>query len=173
MNKKVLNNKIKKIKNKIELIKLMGNCCQICGETNFIKLCFHHINENEKDFKISDALSLSFSKLLNESKKCQLLCQNCHRELHFNIKNCIDKKFRIDKKIYLEYSGGSCVECGYNKCPASLTFHHRDPLKKEFWIGKLCEKINSIDELNNKIKEEIDKCDLLCANCHRIVHDTQ
>ena len=65
----------------------------------------------------------------------------------------------------IEYKGGKCVICGYNKCPRSLDFHHLDPSKKEFSMG---ERKTQIFE---KIKIELDKCVLLCKNCHGEVHD--
>lgn len=99
---------------------------------------------------------------------CDLLCQNCHRELHYSLDN-LDNR-RGDKRIYLEYAGGECVKCGYNGCPAALTFHHRNPEEKEFWIGGLSERINSVYELDERIKNELYKCDLLCANCHSFEH---
>lgn len=55
----------------------------------------------------------------------------------------------------------------YNKCIAALEFHHRDSTKKEFGLSQLkCHSHN----LSPKVKKELDKCDLLCANCHREVH---
>lgn len=64
----------------------------------------------------------------------------------------------------IEYKGGRCSICGYNKCIAALEFHHRDPTQKEFHWGRMkCSTWNGI-------VTEIDKCDLLCANCHREIH---
>jgi hypothetical protein len=68
------------------------------------------------------------------------------------------------KKKLIEYKGGKCQSCGYDKdCPSAYDFHHRDPTKKDFTISK---KSWSIERLKN----EIDKCDLLCRNCHAEVH---
>ena len=44
------------------------------------------------------------------------------------------RRFLIKEKC-IEYKGGKCQFCGYNKCSASLTFHHLDPKKKDFIIG--------------------------------------
>ena len=70
---------------KLTLIELKGGCCQICGYSkNSAALCFHHRNPQEKTFNI-DGRKLSNTKwdsLLEESKKCDLLCSNCHLELH-------------------------------------------------------------------------------------------
>jgi len=156
---------------KIKSIDYLGGKCEICKESNILKLTFHHKNTNEKEFKIADYKSKRWSELKKELDKCQILCNNCHREFHYNesILKYGDSR-RKDKNIYLEYSNGKCVECGYNKCPAALTFHHRNPNEKEISIGSLSERINSISELSDRIKNEIDKCDLLCSNCHYIKH---
>lgn len=64
----------------------------------------------------------------------------------------------------IEYKGGKCIKCGYDKCYAAFDFHHRNPLEKEFSWHFMRRK--SWDT----IKTELDKCDLLCANCHRETH---
>ncbi len=64
----------------------------------------------------------------------------------------------------IQYKGGGCQICGYNKSIRALTFHHLDPGQKDFGISS---KIRSWDTL----KVELDKCVLLCANCHAEVHD--
>ena len=132
-------------------------------------LTFHHRNTSDKEFGISDIMGHAWSKIKKELDKCDLLCQNCHRELHYYLEKKEDRRY--DKFLYLEYSGSSCcLKCGYNKCPAALTFHHRDPNEKEFNIGGLNERIKTLSDLDDTIKEELDKCDLLCANCHIIEH---
>jgi hypothetical protein len=64
----------------------------------------------------------------------------------------------------IEYKGGKCNICGYNRCASAFDFHHLDPQEKDFTISA---HMTSWD----RIKKEIDKCVLLCANCHREVHD--
>lgn len=73
---------------------------------------------------------------------------------------------REDAKIkYVEYKGGKCEICGYCKCFWALDFHHKDPSKKDFGISKIRKA-----DFTAKIKEELDKCILLCSNCHRERH---
>jgi len=56
-----------------------------------------------------------------------------------------------------------CFYCGYDKCVAALDFHHIDT-NKEFKISNVrCYS-------KKKLKAEIDKCIVLCSNCHREVH---
>ncbi len=75
-------------------------------------------------------------------------------------------KWRHKRKLkYIEYKGGKCENCGYDKCPAVLEFHHLDPSKKDFSITS--HKSPKVWEL---VKPELDKCILFCANCHREEH---
>lgn len=58
-----------------------------------------------------------------------------------------------------------CVDCG-QRHPATLHFHHRNSEDKAFNIGEAVDKGFSLD----RIKKEIEKCIVLCANCHFIRH---
>ena len=77
----------------------------------------------------------------------------------------VSKKRKALRKKAVEYKGGKCEICGYCKCAEALEFHHKDSSKKDFGIsGK------GYTRSWEKVKEELDKCVLLCANCHREVH---
>lgn len=65
----------------------------------------------------------------------------------------------------IEYKGGKCEKCGYDRCPGALTFHHVNPNDKLFTIGDVAHRKNW-----EIIKKELDKCILLCANCHFELH---
>lgn len=74
---------------------------------------------------------------------------------------CGVQQWRKNKKLKaIEYKGGKCEICGYNKCNAALDFHHLDRNTKEFEIG------NNTYSWERNVKE-LDKCILVCANCHR------
>lgn len=73
-------------------------------------------------------------------------------------------KRRALKKMLIEYKGGKCERCGYNKCSRALEFHHLDPSIKDFSISK------HINRDIDKLKAEVDKCILLCSNCHAEIH---
>ena len=77
----------------------------------------------------------------------------------------VDWRKRTKVKL-VEYKGGCCSKCGYNKSMNVLQFHHLDPSKKDFTIGG---KSWSYERL----KEEVDKCILVCANCHIEIHEEQ
>jgi hypothetical protein len=59
--------------------------------------------------------------------------------------------------------GGRCLDCGYAGAPAVFEFHHRDPATKSFTLGEFSGALEPL-------LREVEKCDLLCANCHRIRH---
>lgn len=63
------------------------------------------------------------------------------------------------------YKGSKCTICGYNKCQRALSFHHLNPKKKDFGLS-----VKGLTRSEDKVKKEIDKCVLLCANCHMEVH---
>jgi len=65
----------------------------------------------------------------------------------------------------VEYKGGRCQICGYDGCPEVLEFHHVDGNKKDFGISQ-----RGYTRSWKKVMEELDKCVMLCANCHREVH---
>lgn len=73
---------------------------------------------------------------------------------------------RLFKAKCIEYKGGCCVECGYAKCNAALEFHHTDPTQKDFNISHF--KLTTFDD---RVKKELDKCILICSNCHREIHN--
>lgn len=76
--------KNKREENKRKVIAMFGGKCQICGYNKCIAaLCFHHRNPEEKKFTLSGVgWTISFERIINEAKKCDLLCSNCHNELH-------------------------------------------------------------------------------------------
>lgn len=69
------------------------------------------------------------------------------------------------KTLAVEYKGGKCVKCGYKKYFGALDFHHLNPKEKEFNLGQF-----KTGELTKEVKIELDKCILVCANCHREIH---
>lgn len=76
------------------------------------------------------------------------------------------KKARRDlrKEQLLEYMGKSCKQCGGSFHPAAMDLHHIDPNSKEKNIAIL------LGGSWEKLKDEADKCILLCSNCHRTLH---
>ena len=72
---------------------------------------------------------------------------------------------RKRKKRAVDYKGGKCEICGYKKCIQGIHFHHRDPEHKDFGFSA-----KGLTRSWEKQKRELDKCAILCANCHAEVH---
>lgn len=78
-------------------------------------------------------------------------------------------KFYQQRKQRIVYAmGGQCALCGYNKNIQALEMHHINPDEKEFTFSKTQEYHNW-----EELSKEMQKCVLLCANCHREVHYPQ
>ena len=69
-----------------------------------------------------------------------------------------------NKDRAIDYLGGKCKDCGGVFIRDVYDFHHRNPKEKSFGIG---EKLQGVWKI---LPPELDKCDLLCSNCHRIRH---
>ncbi|MBM3206572.1 MAG: HNH endonuclease [Candidatus Staskawiczbacteria bacterium] len=74
----------------------------------------------------------------------------------------VAKRRRKIKLMAIEYKGGQCQICRYDKYPKGLDLHHVDPKTKEFGIAS-----KGYTRSWEKVKTELDKCILVCANCHR------
>jgi transposase len=123
------------------------------------------------------------NKIQKISKDCQICCQ-CQVKLthHNSYKKSQDLYYYLCKKCYaaktleqrlnfkikaIKYKGNHCQKCGYDKNIAALEFHHLNPQEKEINPAKLYHKPWEY------AKQELDKCTLLCANCHREEHYRQ
>jgi 5-methylcytosine-specific restriction endonuclease McrA len=85
-------------------------------------------------------------------------CKECNKEI------AVEKQ-RNFKLSCISYKGGCCENCGYNRYFGALEFHHKNPKEKDFAISNL-----NYYYLNDIVRNELDKCMLLCSNCHREEH---
>jgi len=97
-------------------------------------------------------------KSINEFYNKRYWCKQCDKI------NTIIRQAAF-KEICIKYKGGKCEKCNYDKYMGALQFHHRDPKQKDFCISNA-----RLKTFNDEIKYELDKCDLLCANCHFEAH---
>jgi 5-methylcytosine-specific restriction endonuclease McrA len=77
----------------------------------------------------------------------------------------VSRRRKRVREMAIDYKGGKCSVCGYDKCTEALEFHHLSSSEKDFGISN-----KGYTRSWTKIKEELDKCVLLCANCHRETH---
>lgn len=117
----------------------------------------HSINETALHFNVSKTTVIRYTN--NKHIKAT--------EVEIKIKNYQRVKLHRQKlkEKAIEYKGGCCVKCSYNKCNSALEFHHLNPKEKDFTVGYY--KVLAWD----KIKIELDKCILVCSNCHREIHE--
>ncbi len=165
---------------KYKFVQYLGDKCSTCGYKSCLSaLVFHHRNPADKSFTLdqSNLYKYGDATLIAELAKCDLLCQNCHAELHEIERNAnrsqnprsISKyKQSVNNKLKLIANhGGRCNSCGYNKSfTQSYCFHHLDPTTKLFEVNALSCKTKAFAI----VETEAQKCQLLCLNCHHELH---
>ena len=77
----------------------------------------------------------------------------------------VRKRRKKIRQKAIDYLGGQCSRCGYDRCGEALEFHHIESSEKDFGISN-----QGYTRSWKKVEEELKKCVLLCANCHREVH---
>jgi hypothetical protein len=120
----------------------------MCNKTNKLKTCN----------KCQDELVIGVNFAESRAKRYEYICHSCKNKQRAERRN----NFKLKA---IEYMGGKCADCGGVFHHKVFDFHHLDPSEKD---GRLTERLRC--QSWNKLKEELDKCVLLCANCHRIRH---
>ena len=107
--------------------------------------------------------------IIKECKKHGLTEYVLRNDGRYRCKKCsveaVQRRREKLKLLAVEYKGGECEVCGYKKCVNALEFQHIDPNEKEFGVGE-----NGYTRSIEAIKKELDKCILVCSNCHREIH---
>jgi hypothetical protein len=95
------------------------------------------------------------------------------KKYYYNNRNkIINNQIKITNKKRKDFTiitksikSNGCAICGYNKCIGALDFHHVNPEDKKFKIDKAC-----VGRADKTVFNEIQKCIVLCSNCHREIH---
>jgi hypothetical protein len=77
----------------------------------------------------------------------------------------VSKRRKILREKSITLKGGRCEICGYGKCNEALEFHHLNGNEKDFGISA-----RGYTRSWERVKLELEKCMLVCANCHREIH---
>ena len=135
--------------------KLSGDCNRLTDEDKIeLQKLYDEIGNLKKVAKLKGRSFETVQKYVKQKEKTRKMS---------NSEAVID--WRKRKKIELvEYKGGKCEICGYNKSVNALQFHHKNPNDKDFTVSG---KSLSFE----KLKKEVDKCVLVCANCHAEIHE--
>lgn len=173
---KKYSNQIIKLRNEGKTYKEIVNILGCAFSTVSYHCTLHKLGSNNQ--RPTKEEIENFQKLYDELGSVKKVCKITNRSKEtvskYVLKRKIEKKitnsesvilWRKKKKIELiEYKGGKCEICGYNKCNRALQFHHRNPTEKDFTISG---RSLSFERLKN----EVDKCVLVCSNCHSEIHD--
>jgi hypothetical protein len=95
----------------------------------------------------------------SDRKNVSSYCKQCTTQLNID-------RLRIFKQTCVVYKGGKCERCGYDRYIGALDFHHIKPSEKDFCIAH-----RGNTKFDERIRKELDKCSLLCSNCHREIHN--
>lgn len=107
----------------------------------------------------------AFAPRLNVSHGMASWCRRCTNEQNNGPDNRKSRQNRFaGKQRLVALKGGKCERCHGVFPPYVYDLHHRDPHTKEMYLSNLC------DKKWERVIKEAAKCDLLCSNCHRIVH---
>lgn len=142
--------------------KVVNNCLNCNKNTYNPKFCnrlcglkWIAVNVKLKKSKCLDCKNIVIGKIKR--------CRDC--EIIFNLNKNRESQRLLRtrlKKEAIDLLGGKCLICGYKKHTEALEFHHLNPKEKD---GNLSSIINQ-----SQRKEELKKCIILCANCHRATH---
>lgn len=112
-----------------------------------------HCNKCGKD--------LSADRFGRNGSGSRSICKNCQCERI--------KEGQRKTRDYIQSFKIRCSKCGYNKCKEALEFHHTNPNIKDGVLSQYTRRVFS-PAVKKIIDEEMEKCVVLCANCHREIH---
>lgn len=145
----------------VQATSLINGKSKSCGKCSFVKI------QNKSINKICAICDNEFQTIpYGHNRK---FCFNCSPEKTYGATSITSIRKAIKKKL-VEYKGGACEICNYSKCYRALEFHHKDKNQKDFSISKELNLGNFSMDLYYK---EIDKCILVCSNCHAEIHDKE
>lgn len=144
--------------------------CNRCGVEDPRTVDFHHVDPETKTLSVNEMVTMGHSKqdIREEVEKCELLCANCHAKEHIDPvddegakPSAKAERLRAWTRTYKREHG--CLRCDAED-PRCLQFHHVD--EKRASVSSLI----SDSAPAATVREEVDRCTVLCANCHRIEH---
>lgn len=152
-----------------ELIeKKKGFPCVVCNKKFPPEaMDFYHRDNDDKRFRIGDAANSIYSleKLEEEISKCDLYCGNCRKAVEIEgVINKSPKRKRTLRGIINTLKALPCSDCGDSFPYYCMEFDHLEGNDKGGTIAKMVSDNQPFD----KIKDEIDKSEVVCINCHRI-----
>lgn len=141
---------------KIKIVEAMGGSCQICGYNKcYNALDLHHLDSNEKDFSFGKirANPQSWRKIVQELRKCILLCCLCHREIHANVAKIPETfvKFNEEFSDYKTLKNTKEFQNLFDKCKCG----NDKPIKNKYCSRSCSAKSNKFDWSKVDLLEEL------------------
>jgi len=165
----------------LELLRdLRSRSCADCGGTFAPhQMDFDHREGTDKRFRLTagGAMLRPEAALREEAAKCDVVCANCHR-IRTQRRQRATRPSSSGTSPYLERKRATwrrqaemldrlrdrpCLDCEGRFPPCSMDFDHRDPTSKRFAVTRMIGRTGTA-----RILEEVAKCDIVCANCHRL-----
>lgn len=139
---------------------------------------FDHRDPAEKAFRLTAGAAMLKSRavLHDEVRKCDVVCANCHRvrtwKRHADrpapsgSSRYLDRKramWRIQAQLLDQIRHMPCADCGGRFPACAIDFDHRDPVDKRYAVTRMIGRAGTA-----RMLAEVAKCDIVCANCHRL-----
>lgn len=155
--------------------------CVDCGERyQPYQMDFDHRDPSTKSFGVTSgrAMLMSSAKLLAEVAKCDVVCANCHRIRTQALSQAFasrrppgssvrlpykKQRWREQARLLAQLRAAPCADCGRVFSPYAMDFDHRDPSTKSHGVMRMVGRAGT-----RTILAEVAKCDIVCANCHRM-----
>lgn len=136
--------------------------CNRCERSDPACLDFHHLDDVEKETDVGTMVTFGYGPeaLEAEMAKCEVLCANCHRKVHYTVPSNGLRAWAHERKA----EGGGCSRCE-EADPACLDYHHQTD-DKDASIARMV----GDGRPKAEVRSEIAKCTVVCANCHRKEH---
>lgn len=142
--------------------------CKDCGQKwHFCQLDFDHIDVKTKKYEIWRVTTQSIASIQAEIAKCDIVCANCHRErtqkVFGQVKlNALPQNHRYSEFINSLKSKKKCCDCRFDFPHYMLDYDHIQA--KSFELNRA----KQLRTDKGRVLEEINKCELICVNCHRL-----
>jgi len=162
------------------LPELRARPCADCGNTFAPhQMDFDHRDGATKEFRLTSggAMLRPLVALIEEAAKCDVVCANCHRlrtqqrhaarpvAISGSSRSLARKReaWRAQAHLLNRLRDRPCADCGGSFAPCAMDFDHRDPSSKRSAVTRMIGRAGTA-----RILDEVAKCDIVCANCHRL-----
>lgn len=153
-------------------------CADCGGQFKPYQMDFDHRDPSTKSFNVmaGRAMLMSTTRVLAEVAKCDIVCVNCHRlrtreaerrrvrrRITGPVQTAKLQRWRDQAAMLAELRNVPCADCGGLLEPCAMDFDHRDPTTKLNTVTRMVGRAHT-----EAILAEVAKCDIVCANCHRL-----